>query len=270
MELADVINALQNHNKVVGAINNTKYVQGYTTESVLSKPTAIPPQPPAYHEVNEIHEINELKYSNSIKLTKIDEPIIQGYTTDGDFITFNYPNNTFISACLHLIDSTLSVLPLNSIKKTVDDFKIDLAKNLDNDKQLYKKFGFSRKRSITIDGMKAFLTGDNTDTNFMVEVFTYMAKLLQKNICIVDFAEKSRGDYMHDVLSPWILFRIDTGSYQLYTGTENIYTVIEKELKLTPDIKLLKANELKKIIKLTGLSKEVLFEKVSRSQSVAE
>ena len=70
--------------------------------------------------------------------------------------------------CMHIADNKVSLVKLNELDKTIDSFKLDMSKNLDNDKSLYKKFGFSRKKLLTLEGMKADCVTKDTDTEARV------------------------------------------------------------------------------------------------------
>jgi hypothetical protein len=236
--MEDLRKALGGNNKVTGVLKHNKYVQGYTPEIV--KPIVVPVP---VHVPIPVEPINY--YDNPID------------------------TDTFLTMCLNIIDPNICILTKEGVKKHIDPFKVDLAKNLDNDKQLYKKFGFSRKKSINIDSMKSFFNQENTDLNITPEVFTYLSKLLQKNICIVDFSLIVRSDYVHDVLSDWIMFKFENNKYNLYCGKDNIPIFIEKEVfsrgHLSKEkLDQTKANELKKLCKMVALTKDDLLEKYKK------
>ena len=192
-------------------------------------------------------------------------------------------NNTFLMLCLNVIDDKTSLLKASTACEELAKFKSDLSKNLDNEKHLWKKFGFSRKRTLNLLDLKDFLARDDTDTDLLVahpELITYISKLLQKNICVVNYGTKSapvlgRTDFINDPISPWILFKREGTSFWIGSGTggdtasqQGISDQIEKDLVALGHMATLlatkKALEIKRLVKIIGAtmtSKDALLSK---------
>lgn len=166
--------------------------------------------------------------------------------------------NTMLMLCMHIADNKVSLVKLCELDRTIDAFKSDMAKNLDNEKSLYKKFGFSRKKLMTLEQFKADCIAKDTDTDMKPEFVVYLSKLLKRNICVVSLApgHLERTDYVSDVLDPWVLIKQDNvKGYMLFTGTQTVSEAIEEELfKGGFFIKLAskKKMELKKLAKIVG------------------
>jgi hypothetical protein len=107
----------------------------------------------------------------------------QPTTTQSSYI----PENSFYKTILCILDPTKSLLFGDSLEKAMAIFKNDLACNLSNANELFKKLGFSRKRSICIDDMKARLTAAKGDDQLYDPIFEYISKLSKYNIIVTDF-----------------------------------------------------------------------------------
>jgi len=176
------------------------------------------------------------------------------FSKDNDYLTPKVsPGNTFLMLCLHIIDGKTSLLRVPDAIKNLTSFKADLANNLDNDKQLYKKFGFSRKRNLNVDKMKAELILDDTDAIIGPEHTLYLAKLIGAHIVAIDPSKLERHDLNADA-SPSYLFTKNENVFSLYSGTLAFPEKIEADIKGTTIWNQLssKATGLKKLNKFMG------------------
>jgi hypothetical protein len=198
-----------------------------------------------------------------------------------------FERNTFLTLCLFTIDPSAAVMRKEDATSVLSNFMRDLGKNLDNDKQLFRAFGFSRKRNSAelLDNMKRFFASDDTDALLMsadgvaptTEVFTYMSKLLQKNICIVDYEAMIRKDHVSNPLASWVLFKKSGSgpeqpdgvpSFSLFHNPQGVVPIgakIEADLvkkgMLSKLVKEAKASYVNKLGKMIGLSKDELLAK---------
>lgn len=86
-------------------------------------------------------------------------------------------NTSFSLLFLVNIDPLVTLKSKEEICKLVSKFRDDLANNL---AQVYKSYGFSRKRKITLQSMQESIRNDLFDEY----VLTYMSKMLKKNIVV--------------------------------------------------------------------------------------
>jgi hypothetical protein len=109
-----------------------------------------------------------------------------------------------------MIDPLVTVMSFSQLHSNVQKFKEDLSKNLNNEKQLYKAFGFSRKKSISLESMQSNLTAPKTDKALTPESILYIAKLTQTNIVLCHWDDMERMD---TVVSPefekWCVYSWD-------------------------------------------------------------
>jgi len=237
MNMAELGAALEK-SKVNSNINHTHYVQGEPVKK---------PHKPEFVNISDMVALGKTKPAQ-VELTSVSVPVpvpvpvaMNDFEkTAGDWV---FPvasvaeKNTFLMLCLHLIDAKTSLLRVEDVAKTLEEFKMDLAKNLDNDKNLYKKFGFTRKRTLSIVKMKDEMRAPDTDDVYTCEHFLYLAKLLDAHITLVDLDKIERRDFNDTVGQGHarILFkRGEDGVFQLYTGPLGVAEKLEADLKETP------------------------------------
>lgn len=174
----------------------------------------------------------------------------QQQQTLAQFFTPISKEHSFMLLCLHLHDSTISVRKPADIMAALEVFKKELADNLDG---AFKKMGFSRKRSLSMDDMKKSVL----ENHLKPEIISYCCKFLEKNICIIDVGSKpERLDHVFDVLKPWVLIKVKNGEYSLYVGKNTVSDVILAELKQAGHIpEDIKPMQKKRLIKLVGNDK---------------
>lgn len=173
---------------------------------------------------------------------------------DTDFVQ----QRQFYKLILHHIDPTTKVFKPDMLEAHIIKFQCDLAKNLDNEKQLFKVFGFSRKKSISLETMQTNLQG--TDAQLTEDIFTYISKLLKKNLVIFNHVANERTDIITCGETPLLI--LQTPKYVLTHEFETIKEandffvdhVKAKQSTLTPAvIKDMKITELRALAKLVGI-----------------
>lgn len=138
-----------------------------------------------------------------IHSTHVTQPIHPTLVTQAPFENAFLKSNSFYKKVLSIIDPTVDIFPENTMVETLEKFKNDLANNLSNEKQLYKKLGYSRKRSSSIDKMKDALKHKDGDKELYNDIYDYISKLLKKQMTIIKVMEASkipeRQDFNADV-----------------------------------------------------------------------
>lgn len=189
-----------------------------------------PPPPPPRNNQHNLHLMQKLH----VQPPPPPPPLPQSYICEDNYIIPNCSaNNTFMLIFMHLKDSTITLRSPKDVAGALVVFKKNLADDLDNNNNFYKKFGFSRKRALTLSGMQNDIMLDDTDTNLKPEIVTYCSKVLEKNICIVCISGGTpvRTDYVFEESAPWILIKfVYNKGYTLFIGTTPISDVIEEEL----------------------------------------
>ena len=167
--------------------------------------------------------------------------------------------NTFILLILHLSEpgGCVTVKHVKEVIKQLAEFKQVLTNALDNERGLYKKFGFSRKRTLTMQGLKDMINAPDSDTDLKPELITYLGKYTEHNICVIRInGTLERAEYIADPLKPWVLIKeVHDKGYMLYTGTESISSVIVKDLEHAGYLAKLatkKKSEINKLVKMVG------------------
>jgi hypothetical protein len=151
----------------------------------------------------------------------------------------------------------MSSLPSDKAS-TLNEFRCELVRNLSNEKQLYKMFGFSKKKTCTIEDLTKAIMEPSVEKS--ADAMTYLSKLAQSRIIIVDIKAMTRADYVHG--DSCILFDYDGVSAE-YKYIDNVKTleecnryILAKTKDTLPPSSSLKLNEAKTIVKfLSGNSK---------------
>lgn len=99
---------------------------------------------------------------------------------DGDLMN----NNMYLYNLYAQID------PLFPIKKDkmqiLKDFKQELSASLNNEKQYFKKFGFSKKRSLTCEEMQKQILNHETDNKMHDLTLAYLCKICKVCLTIIN------------------------------------------------------------------------------------
>ena len=107
--------------------------------------------------------------------------------------------------CISSPAASLLVNP-SDINRALDVFKSTIARELVSEKQLFKVYGFSKKRSITVEAMQSELQKAVTDGDMSTETLSCLAKYTKRNISIVQTSDKIRTDIVIDDMCEWSVF----------------------------------------------------------------
>lgn len=170
--------------------------------------------------------------------------------------------NAFYRQMLSYIDPQTGLFPDDTLARTLHKFKADLAENLTNANQLFKKLGFARRRSASVDDMKANIVNAKGDASLSDDIIEYIAKLSKHNIVIVDFTSNpvpKRDDFCYTSDSAtYLLF--DRVNYETPVVTFDTATDLVAHLKSHVKERLLPLSRqtlatLKEASKLLGVYK---------------
>ena len=167
--------------------------------------------------------------------------------------------HTLILSVLKETDPKIELLDDAKKLPLIKQFQSDLQKNLDNEKGLFKLFGFARKRSISLEALKESL--DKTDKELTKEALLYLAKLLNKRIVII--TDMEREEYLGGD-SDLLLFKKNPNG--IYTHEAVNAAELESELfkRLVQNAELTKAKvasakiaELRQFAKFVGIKASI-------------
>lgn len=96
---------------------------------------------------------------------------------DGDWV-LQEKSCSFATLMLIDIDESSTLYSDSEFRSKVRAFCTDLSKNLP---KVYKEFGFTRKRKLTVEILQQQLENDQ----FSFESLIYISKLIKKNICVL-------------------------------------------------------------------------------------
>jgi hypothetical protein len=217
--------------KVTAVINHNQFIQGCNEHPSLK--IARIKEMPLIDPVSMLYEVRT-KNSLSSKTTRLQEQknvvrkALPSIEADGSQITsmvfssagytVSHPsllNNSFISIILFTIDSKISLLRPNDAISAVEKFKKDCASSLDGDKNLFKTFGFSRKKNYSINTLKTVIQDPYTDKILHAneEAVLFFGKLLGKQVITYNLETGERCDFNKG--DP-MLFVYKNGHYELY------------------------------------------------------
>ena len=194
--------------------------------------------------------------------------------------------NSFMYHVLCIIDPLVTVMNHTQVQESLFKFKTDLAKHLGNEKQLFKQFGFSKKKSVTLESMQANLQETNTDLVLFPESLLYIAKLTKLNISICNAEDHTRQDIQGNIVdscptgASWYMFEWKNGQYKVH-DIQDTHDLLNAYISLTfketfkniqlENLDKSKATDLKMVYKfITGackapLTKVELCEYISRA-----
>lgn len=161
-------------------------------------------------------------------------------------------------------DPKVELLTSAQAFELISKFKLDLQKNLDNEKGFFKQFGFARKKTVSLEAMKVAL--DKKDSELTDDAITYMAKLLNKCITVYDLENQERVDNNPLETGETLLFTKNKESLYTFEGkygsTAQVDDYFFKQLKsrkqlTTETVSKAKIAELRVWAKLCGLKRLV-------------
>lgn len=103
--------------------------------------------------------------------------------------------NRLMFMLLSCFDPTIT-LKTDKLKE-INIFKNYVSECLDNQHQYFKKFGFSRKRGLTVEDMKKELCRPKTDMCLGSDVLKYLSLVCKVNICIIQKSDFSKEIFMN-------------------------------------------------------------------------
>ena len=133
---------------------------------------------------------------------------------------------------LSLLDGAITLLKPNEQAEYIRKFRIDMVRNLDNDRALYKVMGFHRKKTMTIEGMKDKILANDLDVTIDEPIWIYLSRLLQRNIYVVDIRAKVRltVEAPSPVAHPPILYLLTTHEIR-ELDENNVETSLREQLR---------------------------------------
>lgn len=155
-----------------------------------------------------------------------------------DWITSKTKNYSLLIA-MHL-NPTLPLFNDDTINRSIQIIFTDVILNIE---QHYKEYGFTRKRKLTMDILKETITKNA----FTSDTWTYIAKYLKLNICVLTVNELSFD--RHDVKGN------ETSLWYVITDINNVAKTYNKEVDM-----IFINNLAKKIVPSVG-KKTKLYEK---------
>ena len=94
---------------------------------------------------------------------------------------------------LKIMDPKIELLGPADLQVQVMSFKEQLASSLDNEKQFFKKLGFSRKRTLKLADFKSLIM--DTKNTITTEILLYLCNLAKLNIIVINKKTLDRDDY---------------------------------------------------------------------------
>jgi hypothetical protein len=160
--------------------------------------------------------------------------------------------------CISSPSASLVIHP-SEVRKTLELFKTTIAKDLVSEKQLFKMYGFSKKRTVTVDIMQSEIQKEVTDDVMSNETLTYLAKYTQRNLSIIQETQKARTDIIVDATYQWCLFIRDEDGYAVserVTTKEEVDAFAISLIGSVNDVEKQKVGDLRAIYKfITGYTK---------------
>jgi hypothetical protein len=150
-------------------------------------------------------------------------------------------------------------------------FVSSMVNDLENDKQLYKKLGYSRKKTFTsCQGLQANLV---SMTNYSIDTLDYVAKYNSFRLVVINMTDKSRDDINDTVEDKCLYHIIDTLELSPeFIDLQKLNRIAwatfikHHDLKISSNAKDLKIADLKTYLKIRGQkikgSKEELFNSI--------
>ncbi len=173
-------------------------------------------------------------------------------------------SNSFATLVLYNVDKSLSLLRAQDALVCVEKFKQECSTQLDGERQLYKAFGFARKRSSSIEALKQALVVPNMDISLQGkdDVIMYMAKLTNSSIILYNIESGMRNDFNKS--STYMLLVYNKDRYQMYNEkdlgaiTKELYRLHVDEFKTNVDSEtsFSKLRALGKALGIKGTNKE--------------
>lgn len=186
---------------------------------------------------------------------------------DGKYEWFVKHGNTFMFLALYNADPVVTVLKLADAHLALERFVGDCKANLDGTAQLYKKYGFNRKRGMTVSGLQEALVSDLAHND---EAYTFIAKLLNVHLILYNVSFHERRDYNDgdDSLRQLMILRMLDNTHRQFKESspdairKELYRVHSDSTKTIPD-------EDSKLAELRGFAKAVGIKATNKKDVLA-
>lgn len=168
---------------------------------------------------------------------------------------------TLACLALYLVDPKVSLLKADDASSVTDRFVQDACDNLEGEAQLYKKLGFSRKRSLTVQALRECLSGNDQALVACEEAVMYLSTLAKTRFVLFDPEACVRtevGSPDHPVRL-FVKTSAHPHRYKMFTNTDpravqtEIFRHITQKNQLPPNLDTLKANDVRTIVKALAL-----------------
>lgn len=184
-------------------------------------------------------------------------------------------NSTFEDKLLRILmeahDPSSTLYQDAEYHSRLKQFVSSMVNDLENDKQLYKKLGYSRKKTFTsCQGLQANLA---SMSNYSMDTLDYVAKYNSFRLVVINMTDKDRDD-INDTVEDKCLYHI-TDTMELspeFIDLQKLNKIAwatfikHHDLKISSNAKDLKIADLKTYLKIRGQkikgSKEELFNSI--------
>lgn len=173
---------------------------------------------------------------------------------------------------LYMVDPTISLLHHTDVKPLLTKFVADVAFNLGGDKQLFKAYGFNRKRTVTLQGMQDAIHQGGFHNMVSKEILTYVSKLTKRTVTVYDVETQERYD-PSETTGPIALLIYEKGKLSMVDECDDhqvlLYLLFVKEQPFPSDPKIQYLRHLAKVIGKHGSSKTELLAEISSVRDIA-
>lgn len=183
-------------NKVIGKIEEIpEYVQGFKNEHLHNSNLSDFKCP--YDIFKKYQNLNRNRDKNNIDIEK-DAKNNKNDKNNKDNKDDKDSGNMLLKQIFLYIDNLGSLYSSESLKDKIEKFKKELSKHLDDEKDYFRKFGFSRKKGIDKMKMKSELEQVTTDGKLSDESLTYICKVCNINLVFLDLIKLERKDILSE------------------------------------------------------------------------
>lgn len=190
-------------------------------------------------------ETKEVEFVNISQMLHEFKTKLASFDTSGGYMSsVSFPEDSFLALCIH-ISSTYKSVRVAEFQKQLGQLKINISETMEAN---WKKFGFNRKRSLSVE---AFKSCGFSDAELKSEHILFLAKYFGWSFVVVDYARLERVDLGE--AGGCFLFKVDAdGHFSLFVGSETIQERIRKDLEemACPLLDSKKPSHVKKLAKL--------------------
>jgi len=152
--------------------------------------------------------------------------------------------NKILLSYMFILDPLMTLYPNDTLESKLRNFKQYLCFNLDEGKQFYRKFGFSRKKNFISGQLKTEISHEHSDESISEETMSYLCKVSNIRLVIFNVDEMSRKQIdgissLFDALTE--THKINESSYFLQTCNKG------KEKGLNTSLTRLEEKEIDKL-----------------------